>query len=178
MPELLGRVVLVLSAGGQTGRSRNALRCVPGDPDASRNVSFSAACGLMAVTARPARSYPVLSRPVPIWVPIREPVSEQRGISRCEADHSLPRSGAPAQLLTGLSCAAGPPTCENGSTPTTSATNPSRPASIREPIRISTAIATKNARTELSRATAAIDRMAQVGRLLTGYRLLTPTSAL
>ena len=41
------------------------------------------------------------------------------------------------------------------------------PASVREPIRISTAIAMRKARTGLSRAAAAIDHMAQIGRPLT-----------
>src|SRR6516162_5078621 len=52
-------------------------------------------------------------------------------------------------------------------------------ASHSAPITISAAIASRNARTGLSRAAAAINHMAQVGRLLTAhYRLLTLTSAI
>ena len=50
------------------------------------------------------------------------------------------------------------------------------PASVREPIRISTAIAMRKARTGLRRAPAAIDHTAQVGRLLT--RLLSAATDL
>jgi hypothetical protein len=42
-----------------------------------------------------------------------------------------------------------------------------KPASIRDPIKISTAIAIKNARTGLSKTATATDHMAQIGTLLT-----------
>ena len=42
-----------------------------------------------------------------------------------------------------------------------------KPASIRDPITISTAIAIKNVKTGLSKAATAIDNMAQIGTLLT-----------
>jgi hypothetical protein len=44
------------------------------------------------------------------------------------------------------------------------------PTSIRKSIKISTAITVRNARTGMSTAAAAIDHMAQVGRLLTASR--------
>jgi hypothetical protein len=42
-----------------------------------------------------------------------------------------------------------------------------KPASIRDPIKISTAIAIKNVKTGLIKAATAIDNMAQIGTLLT-----------
>ena len=50
---------------------------------------------------------------------------------------------------------------------TAMARNAGKPASIRAPIKVSTAIAVRNARTGLSTAATAIHHMAQVGRLLT-----------
>ena len=59
----------------------------------------------------------------------------------------------------------------------TSAKSGSTPASINAPIKISTAMAIRNARTGLSRAATAIDHMAQVGRLPTRFPLAVPDRA-
>jgi hypothetical protein len=55
---------------GRTGRSRNALGCVPANPVQSQSVSFPAGFGAATGAPYTTWSAPVLWRPVPIPVPI------------------------------------------------------------------------------------------------------------